>query len=285
MTNHPGQVIIPFPWEPSTSTKVLPFNYIIPAAPSNNISITASRNQFESASFIITAQKDLSGIQINIPNLYDAQGNTLPADAINARLVKVWYQPDTGGYDIGYTTANYQLTPELLLKDDTLVKVDYVNRINYLKVTINGVEQYIDISNPSAIFPSNAQIRDASSLLPFALKANENKQIWLTIHIPDNTPAGDYYGDITITAPSEIPVIMNFGVTVVPFDLEPPPLEYGLYYRGVIPYTPREGINSEWKTPQQYALELQNMKEHGVSYPVLYQGLGSQLNTALSLRN
>ena len=126
--NHPGQVIIPFPWEPSTSIKVLPFNYEIPAAPVNNISITACRNQFESASFIITAQKDLSGIQINIPNLYDAQGNSIPADAINARLVKVWYQADTGGYDIGYTTANYQLTPELLLKDDTLVKVDYVNQ-------------------------------------------------------------------------------------------------------------------------------------------------------------
>ena len=102
-------------------------------------------------------------------------------------------------------------------------------------MTINGSEQYIDISNPSATFPSNAQIHDASSLQPFSLKANENKQIWLTVHVPNNTPAGDYYGDITITAPSEIPVIMNFSVTVVPFDLEPPPLEYAIYYRGVIP--------------------------------------------------
>ena len=58
----------------------------------------------------------------------------------------------------------FYLTPELLLKDDSLVNVDYVNKTNYLKVTINGSEQYIDISNPTATFPSNAQIHDAPSL-------------------------------------------------------------------------------------------------------------------------
>ena len=156
--------------------------------------MTASRNQFESASFIINAQKDLSGINIIVPNLKNAQGNSIPADAINVRLVKVWYQAASN--DIEYTTAGYYLTPELLLKDDSLVKVDYATRTNYLKVTINGVEQYIDISNPTGTLPSNAQIRDASSLQPFSLKANENKQIWVTVHVPNNTPPGDYYGNI-----------------------------------------------------------------------------------------
>ena len=92
LQNHPGQAIIPFPWEPSTSIKVLPFNYEIPAVPGNTISMTASRNEFEAASFIITAQKDLSGITIIVPNLYDGQGNTIPSSAIDVRLVKVWYQ-------------------------------------------------------------------------------------------------------------------------------------------------------------------------------------------------
>ena len=39
--NHPGQSIIPYPWEPTSSTKVLPVNYLVPAAPANNFSITA----------------------------------------------------------------------------------------------------------------------------------------------------------------------------------------------------------------------------------------------------
>jgi hypothetical protein len=262
---------------------VLPVNYNVPAAPGNNISITACQDQFETGSFIITAQKDLSGIAINVPDLSDAQGNTIPADAIDVRLVKVWYQAGDGTI---INTGKRVLTPELLLKDDSLVKVDYVNKINYLKVSINGVQQFIDISNPKGTFPGNAEIYDTPSLQPFSLATNENKQIWLTVHVPDTTPSGDYFGDITITTPSEAPVMMNVKVTVLPFDLEPASVTYAIYYRGKIPPSPTQGINSEWKTPQQYALELQNMKEHGIAYPTLHQtyDYNGKIQTVLSLR-
>jgi hypothetical protein len=278
--NHPGQPIIPFPWEPSTSIRVLPFNFEIPAGPANNFSITASRNQFEAASFIINAQKDLSGINIIVPDLYDNQGNIIPSSAINVRLVKVWYQAAPN--DIWYTTAGYNLTPELLLKDDSLVKVDYGTKTNYLKVTINGVQQYIDISSPTATVPETAQIRDAATLQPFSLKANENKQIWITVHVPGTTPAGNYSGNITINAPSETPVMMNFSVRVLPFDLEPAPLDYGLYYFGVV--TGPLIVGDFRKTDALYAIELENMKDHGVLYPSLYALEGNQ-DTVLAIRN
>jgi hypothetical protein len=71
--NHPEEAIIPFPWEPTSSTKILPFNYEIPAAPGTTFSITACRNQSEAASFIITARRDIPGIGINIADLYNAQ--------------------------------------------------------------------------------------------------------------------------------------------------------------------------------------------------------------------
>ena len=278
---HPGQAIIPYPWEPDTSTRVLPFNYEIPAVPANTFSITACRNEFEPASFIINAQKDLAGITIKVPDLYSTQGNTIPADAINIRLVKVWYQASEK--NIWYTTPERNLTPELLINDDSLVKVDYVTKTNYLKTTINGVEQYIDMSNPSATFPSNARIQDASSLQPFSLKAHENKQLWLTVHVPGNTPPEDYYGNITISAPSEIPVIMNFSVRVLPFGLEPAPVEYGLYYTGIIG-TP-DVIKSTYRSSETYLIELQDMIEHGVLYPTLYQQDNAKLDTALALRD
>jgi hypothetical protein len=284
INNHPGQAIIPFPWEPSTSKKVLPFNYEIPAAPANNLSITACRNQFEAASFIITSQKDLSGIGISVPDLYDAQGNRIPADAIDVRLVKAWYQADEEREYIDDPGAHY-LTPELLLKDDNLVTVDYANEINYLKVTINGIQQYIDISNPNGTFPSNAQILDAPSLQPFSLATNENKQIWLTVHVPNNTPSGDYYGDITITTPSEVPVTINFGVTVLPFDLEPSPVEYAIFYNGDLTSTSQPRIEAQRKTSAQYTIELQNMKEHGIAYPTIAQVDWSMWRASLLLRN
>ena len=55
INDHPGQAIIPYPWEPGTSIRVLPFNFEIPAVPANTFSISACRNQFESASFFIDA--------------------------------------------------------------------------------------------------------------------------------------------------------------------------------------------------------------------------------------
>ena len=278
--NHPGQSIIPYPWETSTSVRVLPFNYEIPAAPGNTFSITACRNEFEPASFVINAQKDLSGITIIVLDLKNAQGDTIPAGAINMRLVKVWYQASEK--TIAYTTERF-LTPELLINDDSLVKVDYETKTNYLKVTINGVEQYVDISNSSATFPSNAQIHDASSLQPFSLKANENKQLWLTVHVPGTTPAGDYSGNIVISAPSQVPVVMNLNVRVLPFELEPSPLEYGLYYYGIL--GTQDVTRHSYRSDESYLIELQDMKDHGVLYPTLYQQDNKKLDTALALRN
>jgi len=281
--DHPGQAIILYPWEPVTSIRVLPFNYEIPAAPGNTLSITACRNEFEPASFIpasfiLNAQKDTSGINIKVSDLSSTQGTSIPSDAINLRLVKAWYQ--AGEKNIWYTTPERILTPELLINDDSLVKVDYVTKTNYLKVTINGVEQYIDTSNPSIPFPSNAQIQDASSLQPFSLKANENKQLWLTVHVPNETLPGDYSGNVIITARSEVPVVMNFSVRVLPFDLEPAPVEYSLYYTGKL-----YASTSYYKTAAQYTRELQDMKDHGVLYPTLYQEDDENLDTALVIRD
>jgi PKD repeat protein len=280
--SHPGQSLIPYPWDPVTSTRVLPFNYVIPAAPANNFSLAACPDEFESGSFIITSQKAVSGIGISVPDLKDDRGNTIPSSAIDARIVKVWYQASPN--DIWLTQNQYILTPELLLKDDSLVKVDYVNKVNYLKVTINSAQQYIDISTPTATIPTSAQVNDAATLQPFSMSANENKQIWLTVHVPASTPAGDYRGNITLTVPSDAPVLLAFTVTVLPFSLEKAPLEYSLYYRGRLTTTPPVGINSEFKTSAQYSIELQDMKNHGVLYPVLYQGNDQMLGTALSLR-
>jgi PKD repeat protein len=283
ITAHPGQSLIPYSWNTSTTSQVLPFDYSIPAAPGNNISLSACRNEFEPASLIITAQKNITAIGVSVSDLKNNLGNTIPSAAVDVRLVKVWYQANAN--DIFYNTPNKFLTPELLLKDDSLVKVDYVNKVNYLKVTISGSSQYVDISTPTAVFPTAATVNDAASLQPFSLITNESKQIWLTVHVPDNAPAGDYNGSITITSASEIPVILNLKVTVLPFDLEPSPVEYSLYYRGRIPVTPQAGINSEYKTAAQYSLELKDMKDHGVLYPALTQGNDNMLETALSLRN
>jgi hypothetical protein len=163
--------------------------------------------------------------------------------------------------------------------------VDYVNKTNFLKVTINGNQQYIDISTPTATFPADAEIYDSASLQPFSLKKGENKQIWLTFHVPNSTSAGEYYGNITIISQTASPVLLNISVSVLPFNLEPAPLRYILYYAGMLNTTPITKIGSDWKTSKQYELELQDMKNHGVLYPTLFQNDDSMLDNALLIRS
>jgi hypothetical protein len=89
---------------------------------------------------------------------------------------------------------------------------------------------------------------------------------------------------------------MNFGIKVLPYDLESSPVEYAIYYRGMLPASAIEKQNvvignNEWKNPEQYALELQNMKDHGVLYPTINQWYSDwdpynqTLRVALTLRN
>lgn len=277
------KILVLYPWNPTSPEKILPFNYVLPAVPGNNLSIRACPNQFFSASFVMNAQDDVTNIGIIASDLHNAQGASISSDEINIRLVKVWYQ--AGGDDIWYNIPGNVPAPELLLKDDSLVKVDRTNRINYLKVTINGSQQYIDISNPRGTFPLNAEIHESRVLQPFSLEKNENKQIWVTVHIPDKTPAGKYHGTITITTQSDKPVTLNLIVQVLPFSLEPAPVEYALYYRGVLSYEVTKEIGSEQKSQAQYIVELKDMKDHGVQYPTIYSEDADKIGTELFLRN
>jgi len=280
--NKSNQALTVYPWQPITHKKILPFTYPVPAIPGNSLSIQACRGEFEPASFIIRAQKDLSGIQISATDLLSPSGQQIPGNAVDIRLVKCWYQAGEGTLR---KTRKKVLVPELLLRDDSLVKVDYARVKNFLKVMIGGHKQYIDISSPTAQFPSNAIVKDADVLQPFDMEADTNKQVWITVHVPEVAPSGDYCGTVKVDIPGIDTALLNLTITVLPFDIQSPALEYSLYYRGKLSKTSKKGINSEWKTIDQYRKELENMKQHGVLYPTLYQPLDDVLvEKALSLR-
>jgi len=268
-----NSTIATYPWEPINQTKILPTTFPLPVATGNSLSIQASRGQFEPASFIIRASKALSGIQINASDLTGTGHQKIPASAVDIRLVKCWYQSGDGTITQNKTV----LVPELLLRDDALVHVDTVNKMNYLKVSLNGTEQYIDISSPDAVFPDNAIIKDAKTLQPFNLYAHTNKQVWVTVHVPKDIPSGDYAGSIQITVPGKDTVTLRLSVTVLPFDLPQPTMEYSIYYRGRLSVTTPKVISSELKTADQYMAEMIDMKNHGIVSPTIYQGLSSGL--------
>lgn len=57
----------------------------------------------------------------------------MPASAVDLRVVKVWYQSRRSIY-IEKEPFSHLLKPELLLKDDSLVRVDRQKKVNVLKM-------------------------------------------------------------------------------------------------------------------------------------------------------
>ena len=275
--------MVAFPWQPITHNIILPQTYPIPVPPGNTLSLKACRGEYEPSSFILRALKTCKNIRITVTDLVGPNSAIISADAIDVRVVKCWYQ---AGANTHRQTGKRVLVPELLLHDDSLVKVDYKKKKNFLKIQLNGKEQYLDISSSDSVFPPGAEVKDSPFLKPFDLQKNTNKQIWITIKIPKKSPSGEYSGVIYIYHDyGAYPALqLKLIVTVLPFDLEPPLLEYSIYYRGKLTKKPTKQLGSEWKSPSQYEKELLDIKEHGIRYPTLYQRMDTKLKIALSIR-
>lgn len=173
--------------EPITNYKILPFTDPIEnAIKTDTISITAAKGEYEPASFVIcSGDKELKNVMIEVSdlkaNIKDKNGNIktaiIPKENIDIRVVKCWYQAGVEIDDVNHKT----LTPELLLHDDDLVRVDYERQVNIIK--------------------NFDSIEDAETLKPFTIPKRQNKQIWFTVYIPIETLAGIYYGTVKVFTP------------------------------------------------------------------------------------
>lgn len=270
-----------FAISPTGPRKILPFMYPVPARPSKNVNITACPGEYESGSLVIRARKETTRIMISPSPFVSRKGDVISKDSMDIRVVKCWYQ--AGIQDVLTEKARF-LVPELLLKDDALVKTDHVNQANYLRIQNLDDTRYINISDPEAVIPMGWRVVDADALQPFDLSKDENKQIWLTLQVPPTTPAGSYKGTLTIDFDHGFVETLDVCITVLDVHLPDPCLEYGIYYTGKL-VPGYERIDSEYKNERQYRLEMDNLKTHGILAPTLYQPLNSHLPKALRIRS
>jgi cysteine-rich repeat protein len=246
---------------------VLPNKYI-----SNNISVDGSPGEYRSASFVIRPSENITSVTATISNL-TGSGGTINNNAVDIRVVKTWYQAGIAVTE----TKNKILTPELLLKDDSLIKVE--NDENYLKLTSGN---YVWISNDekktgsTIIKVGDMPVQDSGTLLPVDIPATINKQFWITIKIPDTVNAGTYNGTIQLNSSSGKIGTLQLELKVLPIRLKTPILDYSLFYNGRLDNNWPEGsISSEFKSETQMRAELKNMFNHGVNNPTVFQGSAS----------
>ncbi len=90
----------------------------------------------------------------------------------------------------------------------------------------------------------------------FAVPKGKSALVWLTIKVPEEAPAGDYQGTLSVQAAGREPAAVQVQLKVLAFALPPAPVEMVLYY-------PRPAEADGLLTQ-----ELVDLREHGINSPI-----------------
>ncbi len=273
---------------PITAIKILPQEKCVYGRESKALSVTAAPGQYEPASFVVRPLEDLNGLVVNATNLM-CGSRSIGKNNIDIRTVKCWYQNAGAGETLSLAglKPDKVLVPELLLHDDSLVKVDHDNKENYLRLGSPGTGKYVWISNPNEravrAVPDNVSdayikltsddfpVSDSLTLQPVDIPKNTNKQFWITISVPEGTAPGSYKGDIYLSSQGKAIDKLSLRVQVLPFKLDKPYYTSSIYYMGSIQRDGKGYIHSYFKSEGQMREDLEDMFRHGVTNPQVSQ--------------
>jgi hypothetical protein len=228
-----------------------PLRYVdantLPDGSAPQLVLQAARGQDEQAAFALYALRDLGRVTVESSTLVGANGAALPASNVDMRVVKVWPQQTSiwGG-----SNGEFQMTPELLVRNDTLSLEDAWTGVGTFHPDAKGEKGFN--SGPTL----TAVPRDTS------------RQFWIKVHVPSNTAPGTYRGTLTVKAEHGGSLQLPLSITVLPFALDTLDKRYllSIYYRGK-PVT--EGaaapsrVSSDNVSPARFRAQLQDIKEHG----------------------
>lgn len=251
------------PWNPIQEQHILP-DSPKPSESQDRIETRAARGEIESASFVIHSDRELRRIEIKAGAFRDAvTGTVLPESVSDVRLVKAWFQ---AGDHFRMRKNRRVLVPELLLKDNDLVRVDLVRGRQRVRLKSAAGSRYHDISQAGSRLPGVGEIHDADQLQPFSMEPGRSQQVWLTLRVPKDTEPGRYLSTIEVVA-GGVRNTIECELTVLPFMLDAARLETSLYYRGRL--DPKPAIQRGWniKEPDAYSWDMASLMDHGVQNP------------------
>ncbi|MEN6643028.1 MAG: hypothetical protein ABFE08_11320 [Armatimonadia bacterium] len=278
------QRLLAYSTRPVSSQMVLPNTPVLPGAQLGKLSLTACAGETESASLVLWATEAVASAMVKVTDL-KGPGGTISSGTADVRWVKCWYQAGTAPRGVSQDRQHKVLVPELLLHDDSLVRVDLETRHNELKLSFPTGTRYVSIDDPappkqswgSNLKRTDFPVRDAATLQPADLPAGQNKQVWVTVSVPANAKPGLYQGNVVLTAAGTRLGNVPLSLQVLPFRLQSPLTHYdltqpftgSLYYWGELDRTGEGGIGYKLKTEQQFRAELKLMYDHGIVAPAM----------------
>ncbi|OGV49949.1 MAG: hypothetical protein A2X49_00610 [Lentisphaerae bacterium GWF2_52_8] len=214
----------------------LPDAYPLDGKAMSPVTIIAAQDEYEAGSFVVYPFSTLGKIKFELGAFKTSDNKIFPKENLDLKFVKVWYQNGNGWYSY-FGDTGLKLTPELLLNDEDLIKVDTKKVQNYARLTEkDGKVSYDWITPPlafdnryeehyrhtSSFRPMMENFADAKTLQPVALNDGEFKQFFLTANVTDKIQPGLYSGEVRLFKDKEqvgtIPVMLK----VLPFKLPEP---------------------------------------------------------------
>ena len=253
--------------------------------------VTLTPGEYEPAALALHAPaEDLQAIEVILAQEpVNPDGVALPASAIDFKYVQCWFQAGTAWAGVGPEMGTAKLVPELLVNDPELVMVDYTTSNQYVKLggpdgqlarNVHASKQIPgsrwDLRYPVA---DHNDIRDAKKLLPFALQRGMTRELFVTVHAPEDAVPGEYVGRIEFHENGMLLNAVALRVTVLPFRLATPrlardldqPFVTSIYYTNGMDEEGSCELNPMRRTEAQLAVELANLKAHGFDNPLNYQ--------------
>lgn len=264
-----------------SSVKKLPHAVPSDGIVSDRLNVIAAKGEFEPVSFFLMPSKDISKLELKVSDLQGKNGK-IPSAAVDMKVVKCWYQAGTAWHSYFADPTRRELVPELLVNDDSLIKVDYKTKDNYLRVDYPKGSEYVWVSytnrNDPGFFNHDTEpVADSASLKPLKLSAGEGRQFWITVKVPENAAAGDYQGKISIAADGQSAGDMTLNLRVLPFSLPEPKTYYDIekeFYASIYNHC---NMNEHLKynggdvkqASKKLLAEYKNMRDHGCMYPLI----------------
>jgi len=273
-----------------TGSQYLPTTSIT-ITPNTQVNLTAAKGEYESASFVLKSDTDVTGVNISTPTLTSG-GNTIPASAIDIKiLLPSWNIVDkdadsswdyAGSYP--FSCSERYLSNANIWHNETKFARNDAACSNYLLVRLdNGTEVYYNVSSTTDNIPATAIFDDSDTIQPFWLNASLNKQFWVTANISSSQATGNYSGLMSLTRPDGTYLKnITLNVRVLNFTLVDSTKQYSTFY--VAQLTTGSKTSAFNKSNEVFASDIADMRKHGITHPFIWiksRTLTDEINATL----
>lgn len=193
------------------------------ARPIETLEAFAAQGEYEAAAFQLKPAGALRKVDLHPSDLKGPAGATIRADEIDVKVVKYWWRPwDSWETDRIGDLSRLELTPDMLLHDDSLVKVDEKAQVNYLRADYPSGSFYLNMrerGRGSHFNYSLEPVHDAPTFVPLDLEKGRLREFFVTFHVPPGTVPGTYEGQLDVSVDGKSSGSLGLRLTVYPFEL------------------------------------------------------------------